>query len=206
MRKRAFEAKASSRVARDQRYSCSSAPSRRLRHRDGQDTRAMRSTSRRSIDAVFPASGFTTRMLAFTLVGVLAMNREQRRAAKSRGKAIPGRAASVGPAGSSVQIAERFAVALSHHQAGRLVEAEGLYRQICAVDPQHVDSLHFLVVLAGQVGRSDIAIDLIGRALALRPDYAEALCNMGNILAKENRLDQAAEHYKRALALNPNLA
>src|ERR1700682_964282 len=91
------------------------------------------------------------------------------------------------PAGSSVSIAERFAVALSHHQAGRLAEAERLYRQICAVDPNHVDSLHFLGVLAGQVGRNDIAIDQIGRALALRPDYAEALCNMGSVLAKENR-------------------
>src|ERR1700686_2012141 len=159
----------------------------------------------RDLFGVFLAFGFTRRTLAFTLalgrlwsnqpshhdkqsgaegtlgkaIWFLAMNREQRRAAKSQGKAAPGRPAPVGAAASSVQIAERFAMALSHHQAGRLGEAESLYRQICAVDPHHVDSLHFLGVLAAQVGRTDIAIDLIERALALRPDYAEALYNLG---------------------------
>jgi len=131
------------------------------------------------------------------------MNRKQRRAAKSQGNAVPGRPAPPGPAGSSAQIADWFAAALSHHQAGRLAEAEGCYRKICALDPRHVDSLHLLGVLAGQTGRNDVAIDLIGRALALKPDLAEAHYNLGNILALENRLDQAAAHYERVLALRP---
>jgi tetratricopeptide (TPR) repeat protein len=143
---------------------------------------------------------------AYGIFGCFAMNRKQRRAAKSQSKATPGRPAPVGPAGSSVQIAERFAAAVLHHQAGRLVEAESLYRQICAVDPYHVDSLHFLGVLAGQVGRNDIAIDLIGRALALKPDYAEAHYNLGNILAMANKLDQAAAHYRQVLAFKPDSA
>jgi len=130
------------------------------------------------------------------------MNRKQRRAAKSQGNAAPDRAAPAQHAGPN--IAERFAEALSHHQAGRLREAESLYRQICAVDPSHVESLHFLGVLAGQAGRNDIAIDLIGRALALRPSYAEAHYNLGNILAMEHRSDQAAAHYRQVLAIRPD--
>src|SRR5215471_49952 len=115
--------------------------------------------------------------------GFLVVNRKQRRAAKSQGKAVAGRAALATPAGNSTEIADRFAAALSHHQAGRLAEAESLYRQICAVNPHHADSLHFLGVLAGQVGRNDIAIELIGRALAVQPEYAEAHYNLGHILA-----------------------
>jgi tetratricopeptide (TPR) repeat protein len=131
------------------------------------------------------------------------MNRKQRRAAKSQGGADPGRSAPGRPGGSSPQVAERFAAALSHHQAGRLAEAESLYRQICAIEPDHVDSLHYLGVLAGQMGRNDIAIDLIGRALAFAPDYTEAHFNLGNILAQERRLDEAAARFERVLALQP---
>jgi len=134
------------------------------------------------------------------------MNREQRRAAKSMGKVPLGRPGSAGPAGSSPAIAEQFAAAFSHHQAGRLAEAETLYRQICAVDPSHVDSLHFLGVLAGQAGRNDIAIELISKALALKPNHADARYNLGNLYARENRLDQAAAQYRQVLALEPRFA
>jgi predicted O-linked N-acetylglucosamine transferase (SPINDLY family) len=132
------------------------------------------------------------------------VNREQRRAAKSLGKAPP--PTSARPAGSTRPIAEQFAAAFAHHQAGRLAEAETLYRQICAIDPRHVESLHFLGVIAGQAGRNDIAIELIGKALAIAPDHAEAHYNLGHALARENRPDQAAAHYQRVLAIRPRAA
>ena len=53
------------------------------------------------------------------------------------------------------------------HRAGRLAEAERLYRQILAINPRHADSLHLLGVIAHQRGRSDLAVDLIGKAIAL---------------------------------------
>src|SRR5260370_41716485 len=134
------------------------------------------------------------------------MNRDQRRAAQAGGRCPAVRPPRAGPAGSSPPIAEQFAKAFSHHQAGRLAEAESLYRQIHAIDPGHVDSLYFLGVLAGQAGRNDIAIELIRQALALKPDYAEAHYNLGNVLAKENRLDQAEAHYRQGLALQPGPA
>jgi tetratricopeptide (TPR) repeat protein len=134
------------------------------------------------------------------------MNRKQRRAAKSQGKAAPGYPASAGPVGSSGQIAARFAMALSHHQAGRLAEAESLYRQICAVDPYHVDSLHLLSVLARQAGRNDVAIDLIGRVLALRPDFAEAHNGLGEVLLVQGRPTEAMACFERAMALKPDYA
>ena len=42
---------------------------------------------------------------------------------------------------------------MSHHQAGHLREAEGIYRQILAQRPDHADALHLLGVLAGEAVR-----------------------------------------------------
>jgi predicted O-linked N-acetylglucosamine transferase (SPINDLY family) len=101
------------------------------------------------------------------------------------------------------ELAEQFAVAQAHHQAGRLAEAERVYRRICEIDPRHFDALHCLGLLAGQMGRREIATDLIRRAIALKPDYVEAHFNLGNMLAQQNKLDQAVTHFARAVALRP---
>lgn len=59
-------------------------------------------------------------------------------------------------------------IAIQHHQAGRLAEAEKIYRQILAQQPDHPDALHLLGVLAVQAGRLDAAVDLIMIALLAR--------------------------------------
>jgi len=92
---------------------------------------------------------------------------------------------------------------MSHHQAGRLADAERIYRQILAQQPEHAVAMHLLGVIARQVGRSDIAVDLIRRALALRPDYAEAHGNLGNALKDRGQLDEAIASYRQAIRLNP---
>jgi predicted TPR repeat methyltransferase len=163
--------------------------------------RAAAASSAHSLRRIFGAYGVFAETFGFW-----AVNRKQRRAANRQGNAIAPRAAPVMPAGSSAEIADRFAAALSHHQAGRLAQAENLYRQVCAINPHHAESLHFLGVLAGQASRHDVAIDLIGQALAIKPDYAEAHYSFGQILAAQNRLDQAAAHYQRALTLRPDSA
>jgi tetratricopeptide (TPR) repeat protein len=81
---------------------------------------------------------------------------------------------STGSARHPADAASQFGLAVGHHQAGRLREAEQHYRQALAADPLHGDSLHLLGVLAHQVGRSEIAVELIGKALARNdrvPDY-----------------------------------
>ena len=83
--------------------------------------------------------------------------------AAKQGKQIPFPAAPGATIDPSHQIAELLTTALRHHQAGRLAEAEGYYRKILAIDQNHVDSLHLLGVIAHQVGRHDMAVDLIAR-------------------------------------------
>jgi protein O-GlcNAc transferase len=101
-----------------------------------------------------------------------------------------------------LDITQTLGTALALHQAGRLNEAEGLYRQILAVDPNHADGLHLLGVIAQQAGHSAIAVDLIGKAIARNDRAPDFHCNIGNALGALGRLDEATAHYRRAIGLD----
>ncbi len=101
-------------------------------------------------------------------------------------------------------IPQALALALQHHQAGRLAEAEAIYRQILAVEPHHSGALHYLGVIAHQVGRHDLAIELIRQAIAANPHDSEAHSNLGNALYAKGELDEAVGAFRQAIALSPN--
>jgi predicted O-linked N-acetylglucosamine transferase (SPINDLY family) len=106
---------------------------------------------------------------------------------------------------SQLTIQQDFDLALQHHQAGRLQEAEQIYRQILRQQPEHVDALHLQGLIAHQAGQSKLAADLIRRAIALRPDFAEAYSNLGNALKDDGQIEQAIYACRRAIALRPDL-
>jgi len=91
-------------------------------------------------------------------------------------------------------------------QAGRLVEAEALYRQVLAVQPDHALALHHLGVIAHQSGRDDLAVEWIRRALVLAPEDYAAHFNLGEACRTLGRLDDAAVSFRRALELDPTWA
>jgi predicted O-linked N-acetylglucosamine transferase (SPINDLY family) len=95
---------------------------------------------------------------------------------------------------------------LSHHQAGRLAEAQKVYRQILAQQPEHAEALHLLGVLARQSGHSDAAVRLIRQAIRLKPDHAAAHGNLGNALKDLGQLDEAVVCYRQAIRLMPDHA
>jgi protein O-GlcNAc transferase len=103
-------------------------------------------------------------------------------------------------------ISEALAIALRHHQAGQLQAAEQFYRQILAVDPNHVDSLHLLGVISSQVGRHEVAVEYIGRAIALKGTEAAFHSNLGNAFQAQGKLDEAVASYCRAVELKPDYA
>lgn len=107
---------------------------------------------------------------------------------------------------AQLTIQQAFDLALQHHRTGRLQEAESLYRLILARQPDHVDAIQNLGIIAQQMGRCDLAVELIGRAVTLRPDYAEAQSNLGDAFRRNGQLDQAIAACRAAIALKPDLA
>jgi protein O-GlcNAc transferase len=97
-----------------------------------------------------------------------------------------------------------FALGLKHHQAGRLSEAEKLYRQVLQADSRHADALHFLGVLAHQAGRNDMAAELIGIAIAQNGRVPAFHNNLGNALKALGKFQEAAAAYAFALSLKPD--
>ena len=101
---------------------------------------------------------------------------------------------------------DAFQAAFAHHQAGQLREAEALYRQVLAVHPNHAESWHLLGLIAHQFGRNDMALQWIGRAIALDGGQAVFHSNLGNILRATRDLDRAEISLRRAIQLDPRLA
>ncbi|MFQ6024211.1 MAG: tetratricopeptide repeat protein [Acidiferrobacterales bacterium] len=96
--------------------------------------------------------------------------------------------------------------ALEHHRAGRLQQAEVIYRQILRKKPDHPDALHLLGVIALQTGKHEAAATLIGRAVELNPNVPAYHNNLAEALQALHRLDEAVATYQQALVLKPDLA
>jgi protein O-GlcNAc transferase len=76
-------------------------------------------------------------------------------------------------------ISEALAIAIQHHQAGRLQAAEQIYRQILAVEPNHADAWHLLGVIASQVGKHEVAVEYIRRAIRVERDRPPSITTWG---------------------------
>jgi predicted O-linked N-acetylglucosamine transferase (SPINDLY family) len=96
--------------------------------------------------------------------------------------------------------------AFQHHQAGRLSQAEQLYREILGRDDRHPDALHLLGVMALQAGRNDIALGLIGKAIGVSPNFATYYANFGVALYNLGRFGEAVGAYDAALRASPDHA
>jgi predicted O-linked N-acetylglucosamine transferase (SPINDLY family) len=106
----------------------------------------------------------------------------------------------------ALSVQQAFDLALQHHRAGRLAEAEALYRQILAVDARNADALCGLGLIAHQVGRSDLAVEWIGQSLTTNPQNAAAHSNLGEVQRTMGRHSDAVASCRRAIALRPDYA
>jgi protein O-GlcNAc transferase len=103
-------------------------------------------------------------------------------------------------------IAEPFSAGVAHHRAGRLAEAEACYRQVLDVQPDHADALHLLGVAAHQAGRHELAVDLIGRAIAQNGTNPIYFSNLGCALRDLGRRDEAVAAFHQAIRIGPDTA
>jgi hypothetical protein len=106
-----------------------------------------------------------------------------------------------GPTPETSEIDAVLHQAFAHHQAGRFVEAEKLYRQTLTLRPAvsgvHV-SLGLILVLQGRIDEAAVSFR---RAVEIAPDDVGALHKLGNLLLRESRSDEAIARPDLSLAL-----
>ena len=62
-------------------------------------------------------------------------------------------------------------LAIEAHSKNNLGQAKLLYEKVLGLAPDQPEALHFLGVIAHQVGNDKIAINLIKKALSLKPQF-----------------------------------
>lgn len=93
--------------------------------------------------------------------------------------------------------------AFQHHQAGRLEQANALYRKIISATPDHPVALHYLGLLMFQMGDDIQSVELMKKAVAAKPDYLQAHCNLANTLVDLKQGEDAEASCRAALKLDP---
>jgi protein O-GlcNAc transferase len=94
--------------------------------------------------------------------------------------------------------------AVAHHRAGRLEQAEEIYRRILQADADVPDALEMLGAALSQRGKHQEGLAMIDRALLLRPGAADYHANRGLILSNLGRQEDAIAAYRKALELRPD--
>lgn len=89
------------------------------------------------------------------------------------------------------------------HGQGHLAQAAEHYEQVLLLDPRHVGALNALGVIHAQEGRTQAAVALFTRAIALAPEAPHLYNNIGYALLRADRLDEAGLQLKRAQELSP---
>ena len=125
------------------------------------------------------------------------MNRKERRAARKSGQSG---GLSQSFAGQLRDMGDR------HAQAGDLAQAESLYRQALAGDPNDIVTLHRLGHIATRTGRIDEALALFARAIEINRRVPELHMGMAAACHAAARLEEAATHCAEAARMRPDYA
>jgi tetratricopeptide (TPR) repeat protein len=99
------------------------------------------------------------------------------------------------------KIRRALKAAWQHHQSGRLHEAGKIYRQVLKAEPRNADALGLLGMIALQLGDSEIAADLLCRAVLLQPTNPVAHRYLGDAYLDLHRSADAEACYRSSLAL-----
>jgi predicted O-linked N-acetylglucosamine transferase (SPINDLY family) len=97
-------------------------------------------------------------------------------------------------------------IAVQNHRAGRLSEAEEIYRQVVAQLPNFAPAVHYLGVIELQRGHGLAAVELIQRAIMLAPGNPIFHSNLGEAYRRLGRVEEAIASQSKAIALKPDLA
>ncbi len=101
-------------------------------------------------------------------------------------------------------LSETLKLAVGHHRANRLAQAQEVYNQILEQQPQHPEALYGLGVLAQQTGQYQTAEKFLRALLRVQPESVKGWFSLGNLRQVQGQLPEAVETYQRALAVQPD--
>lgn len=90
------------------------------------------------------------------------------------------------------------------HQLGHLGLAQAIYQEILAIDPGHVNALHFLGLTYWKLNQIEKGLDLIEQAIRLAPSKPKLHFNKAVLLEAMGKIAEAIESYDCALARECN--
>lgn len=119
-------------------------------------------------------------------------------------KAVPVSIPKAVPVSMSIRVS--LGEAMQRHQAGKLADAELIYRQILRTRTD-LPEVHYQLGLAlGAQDKLDEAVNCYRMALVFKADFPEALNNLGHLYNKLSRWHEALPVLRKALALKPQYA
>jgi tetratricopeptide (TPR) repeat protein len=110
------------------------------------------------------------------------------------------------PARPSIPPGHALILAEQKRRQGFLADAEELAQRALAAEPDNIDAMHLLGIIAHQSGKTADAVDHLHRAIAAKPDVALYHANVGEMCRLLGRVDDAIAHGRRAIELNPDYA
>ncbi|HEV3137678.1 MAG TPA: tetratricopeptide repeat-containing glycosyltransferase family protein [Pirellulales bacterium] len=99
-------------------------------------------------------------------------------------------------------IPETLKAGLAAHRAGRLVEAEYMYRRVLEAQPNHAGAFHLLGLLAFQMGKHEMAAQLVNDAIRFDAFKAIFPADLGEIYRTLGKIPEAIAAYRQSLRLN----
>ncbi len=106
----------------------------------------------------------------------------------------------------TLSFTQAMQIGLEHYQAGRLPEAELMYRRALEMDPNNPDALHLCAIVVHQSGRNSLSLQLIDSAVRCCPENPDFLNSRGNVLQALMRHEEALASYDKSLSIKSDHA
>ena len=96
--------------------------------------------------------------------------------------------------------------AAEHLRAGRLKEAQMIYRAVLDRDPGNVSAMRLLGSVATEMGRYRLAVRQLRKAVKMAPEYFRAWTDLARALMELEEFEESHEVLERAIRLEPELS